>query len=342
MTFENLQFGRVMRAVFITAIVGIILSFGTCYCFLLTELLPKINTNADIATQQKQLQDELQPLVEDIYTHPPSTLNIMFLVQLGLVVLVAGWQTYWAAQVAQSARQAIGYAVGVTIGVLSTYGLLLLLFGPTLLLIKVVFYGVVAAVDVRAGQVAGQLIGKRGPAQPQAPGLRPPSGASGPVAPPGANPETYYNMGVMAALGGRREEARQHFTRVLQLQPRHVAAWLQLANLADTPEQAWNYVQQARSISPTDPAVMQAVEAIWPKVAANAARQGPSRLQPPYTGADQTDTSIPGNTPPGGPPPEATAPDELKPPEPPAAEAPPSDQGDKGDDDEPPPPDAQS
>jgi hypothetical protein len=335
MTFENLQFGRVMRAVFITTIVGIILSFGTCYCFLLTELLPKIDTKADLATQQKQLQDELQPLVEDIYTHPPSTLNIMFLVQLGLVVLVAGWQTYWAAQVAQSARQAVGYAVMVTIGVLTTYGLLLLLFGPTLFLVKVLFYGVLAAVNIRAGQIAGQMIGKRGPAPVQAPGLRPPTGESGTSYPPGANPETYYNMGVMAALGGRREEARQHFTRVLQMQPRHVAAWLQLANLADTPEQAWNYVQQARSISPTDPAVMQAVEVIWPQVAANAERQGPSRLQPPYTGADQGDASIPSSTLPGSPPPDAATPDEL---EPPPAEAPPPGEDDR---DAPPPPEAQ-
>ena len=338
MTFENLQFGRIMRAVFITAIVGIILSFGTCYCFLLSELLPKIDSKADISTQQKQLQDELQPLVDDIFKHPPSTLNIMFLVQLGLVVLVAGWQTYWAAQVAESVRQAIGYAVMVTLGVLSSYGLLLLLFGPTLFLIKVAFYIVMTAVNIRVGQIAGQLIGKRGPAQPQAPGFRPPLGGTGPASPPGANPETYYNMGVMAALGGRREEARQHFTRVLQLQPRHVAAWLQLANLADTPEQAWNYIQQARSISPTDPAVLQAVEVIWPKVAANAARQGPSRLQPPYPGAGEGEASSPSTAPPGGPSPDVVAPDEVKPPEPPAAEAPPSDQGDTGGS---PPPDAQ-
>jgi hypothetical protein len=123
----------------------------------------------------------------------------------------------------------------------------------------------------------------------------------------------------MAALGGRREEARQHFTRVLQMQPRHVAAWLQLANLADTPEQAWNYIQQARSISPTDPAVIQAVEVIWPQVAANAEQQGPSRLQPPYQGATPDDASIPSSTLP-----DVAAPDELKPPEAPGAEAPPT------------------
>jgi hypothetical protein len=323
MTFESVQFGRVMRAVAITVIVGTILSFGTCYCYLLAELLPKVDTNADFATQQKQLQEELQPLAEDIAAHPPATLNIMFLVQLGLVVLLAGWQTYWAAHVAQSARQAIGYAVLVTLGILSTYGVMLL-FVPTLFVIKVLFYGVLAAVNLRAGQMAGQMIGRRGPAQPQVPGFRSPSGASGPAAPPGANPEPYYNMGVMAALGGRREEARQHFTRVLQMQPRHVAAWLQLANLADTPEQAWNYIQQARSISPTDPAVMQAVEVIWPKVAANAERQGPSRLQPPYTGASPDDASTSNSTLPGGPPPDVAPSDELKTP---AARAPPPDQG---------------
>jgi hypothetical protein len=318
----------------ITVIVGTILSFGTCYCYLLAELLPKIDANADLDTQQKQLQDELQPLAEDIAAHPPATLNIMFLVQLGLVVLLAGWQTYWAAHVAQSARQAVGYAVLVTLGILLTYGVMLL-FVPTLFLIKVLFYGALAAVNIRAGQMAGQMIGRRGPVPAQTPGFRPPPGEAGPAYPPGANPEPYYNMGVMAALGGRREEARQHFTRVLQMQPRHVAAWLQLANLADTPEQAWNYIQQARSISPTDPAVMQAVEVIWPKVAANAERQGPSRLQPPYKGAAQDDTSFPSSTLPGGPPPDVAAPDELKPPEPSAAPAPPPGEDDR---DEPPPP----
>jgi hypothetical protein len=100
----------------------------------------------------------------------------------------------------------------------------------------------------------------------------------------GGNPDTFYNMGVIAALGGRRDEARQHFTRVLQMQPRHLQAWLQLANLSDTPEQAWNYIQQARAINASDPAVKQAVDVIWPQVAAHAAGQGAPHARAPYTG----------------------------------------------------------
>jgi hypothetical protein len=105
-----------------------------------------------------------------------------------------------------------------------------------------------------------------------------------------------YNLGVAAAMGGRREEAREHFTRVLQDQPRNVAAWLQLANLADTPEQAWNYIQQARAINANDPAVQEAVNIIWPQVQANLQRKPPATNQPPYLGGAQDDTEIPRST----------------------------------------------
>jgi hypothetical protein len=108
-------------------------------------------------------------------------------------------------------------------------------------------------------------------------------------------------MGVQAAMGGRREEARQHFTRVLQMQPRNIAAWLQMANLADTPDQAWNYVQQARSINPADPAVMDAVNVIWPQVAASGAQRNLPRSQPAYPGGQQDDTEIPRTRLPGSP-----------------------------------------
>jgi hypothetical protein len=134
--------------------------------------------------------------------------------------------------------------------------------------------------------------------------------SAGSMIPPGSKPDTYYTMGVQAALGGRRQEARQHFTRVLQIQPRSIAAWLQLANLADTPEQAWNYVQQARSINPTDPAVLHAVDQIWPKVAAQAAHNPPPQAQPPYRGGALDDVEIPRSRLPGSTP-AAPAPDEI-------------------------------
>jgi hypothetical protein len=75
-----------------------------------------------------------------------------------------------------------------------------------------------------------------------------------------------YNMGVAAALGGRREEARYYFVQVTQADSRHISAWLYLAYLATTPLEAWSFIQQARAIDPGHPAVQEAVGMIWPQV----------------------------------------------------------------------------
>jgi lipoprotein NlpI len=75
-----------------------------------------------------------------------------------------------------------------------------------------------------------------------------------------------YNLGVAAALGNRREEARTQFVQVTQADPRNVGAWLYLANLATTPLEAWSFLQQARSIEPGNPAVQEAVSVVWPQV----------------------------------------------------------------------------
>jgi hypothetical protein len=80
------------------------------------------------------------------------------------------------------------------------------------------------------------------------------------------NASVAYNMGVAAVLGERREEARYYFVQVTQADPRHIGAWLYLANLATTPLEAWSYVQQARAIDAANPAVQQAVATIWPQV----------------------------------------------------------------------------
>jgi tetratricopeptide (TPR) repeat protein len=146
-----------------------------------------------------------------------------------------------------------------------------------------------------------------------------------PSAPPKGRvrPEIYYNMGVQAALGGRREEARQHFTRALQANPRYIAAWLQLANLADTPADAWQYIQQARAINPNDPAVQQAIAVVWPQITGTATSSEPPRSQPPYPGGAQDDVDVPRSTlPPGaydasatpnGPPSAPQSPDDRSP-----------------------------
>jgi tetratricopeptide (TPR) repeat protein len=292
MTFQNIQLGRVVRAVLIIGFVGTMLSFGFCYCYLMSELMADVDPNLSFSEQQDQFQTHTETLMEDIYQDPPPTLNVLFLIQLGLVVLVAFWMTLWAARPSESAQQAYGYAALVFLGVLFSYGLLVLARLPSSFVVKGLFFLALIGGCGIAGQVAGQRIGRYLPPAPVTPPGQgfPPHPAS--HLPPGANPQTYYNMGVQAALGGRREEARQHFTRVLQMQPRNIPAWLQLANLADTPEQAWNYVQQARSINPTDPAVLDAVNVIWPKVAANAAQHTP-HLQPPYPGAGGDDVAIP-------------------------------------------------
>jgi len=75
-----------------------------------------------------------------------------------------------------------------------------------------------------------------------------------------------YNMGVAAVLGGRREEARFYFVQVTQADPSNISAWLYLANIATTPLEAWSYVQQARSIDPKHPGVLEATAMVWPQV----------------------------------------------------------------------------
>jgi hypothetical protein len=75
-----------------------------------------------------------------------------------------------------------------------------------------------------------------------------------------------YSMGVAAVLGERREEARYYFVQVTQADPRHISAWLYLANMATTPLEAWSYIQQARAIDPGNPAVQEAVTMVWPQV----------------------------------------------------------------------------
>ncbi len=80
------------------------------------------------------------------------------------------------------------------------------------------------------------------------------------------NVSVAYNMGIAAVFGERREEARYYFVQVTQADPRNVGAWLYLANLATTPLEAWSYIQQARTIEPGNPSVLEAVAIVWPQV----------------------------------------------------------------------------
>jgi hypothetical protein len=203
----------------------------------------------------------------------------MYIAQWSAALLATFWMGRWAARRAVTREQAAGYGLAVGVGTALTYGILCVMCSIAFLLIRLGFFALLIAAGALGGRVAGRRAGQfptpdsfpgTEPRPSRLPGFPLPQASRQPNVPRGINPEIYYNMGVSAALGGRRDEAQQHFTHVLQMNPRHVAAWLQLANLSETPEQAWNYVQQARAISPNDPAVQQAVAVIWPKVEANA------------------------------------------------------------------------
>jgi hypothetical protein len=75
-----------------------------------------------------------------------------------------------------------------------------------------------------------------------------------------------YQLGVAAALGERKEEARYYFTQVTQADPANVNAWLYLVNLATTPLEAWSYLQEAQRLDPQNPAVVNAVNVVYPQV----------------------------------------------------------------------------
>lgn len=305
MSFQNLQASRVVQAVIITFVLGIAFSFSVQFVYAMVrmvDIVSDLDSNATIDEQQAQLQKEMDRIIRES-TDPSSTLSVLSMIAWAST---AG-ATYFMARrtarrYADSPQQAVGYGAAIGLGVFILYGLCIC-SASVAFPIQLLFLGLILAGGIFGGQSASGSLGQA-PAKREfgrGPSGLPPSPAQPSISTPGGSPETYYNMGVMAALGGRREEARQHFTRVLQMQPRHVPAWLQLANLADTPEQAWSYIQQARAISPHDPAVIEAVRVIEPKLAARADHE-PPHAQPPYKGAPEDDADIPrGTLPPSAP-----------------------------------------
>ncbi|MBN1678981.1 MAG: tetratricopeptide repeat protein [Anaerolineae bacterium] len=269
----------------------------------------------DADTTNTEIQDRLTGITEDY----GRELNTQYAVQWLLTTFITAYVAQWTARrFAVSPAQAVGYGTAIGIGVSLSYGLLCVMCSIAMLLLRLLFLGALIGAGWLGGRMASQNLDPNRPLPEPSPGRRRGGQPARPdqsgFMPGAAGPDVFYNMGVSAALGGRREEARQHFTHVLQMQPRNVAAWLQLANLADTPEQAWNYVQQARAISPNDPAVQDAADVIWPKVAASAnlvanvppetpAPPPPTaqnrlsaaipRAQPPYKGGAVDDTAIP-------------------------------------------------
>lgn len=299
MTFQRIRLGLVIQAVVGIFVVSLGLSVLTsCLMvpFMSSEMVDRFSnllqvfSKTDLSQQQQveQMQEELSAFTADFQ----DELSIQYAVQWTLVAAATYLVTARLARRADSPTQAIGYGVLIGVGVLFTYGAFCVALTMAYGVIKLIYL----ALFVSAGYLGGRTAG--GHLQPQQAGVP----ADQPTAVPlssdrgGVRPEIYYNMGVQAALGGRRDEARQHFTRAVQANPRYVAAWLRLANLADSPLDAWQYVQQARAISPNDPAVQQAVAIIWPQIAGTAQAQEPARLQPPYPGGQQDDVTVPRST----------------------------------------------
>ena len=61
-----------------------------------------------------------------------------------------------------------------------------------------------------------------------------------------------------ALKGGRKQEARQLLTQLVQQHPEEFRGWLWLASVAESPQQALTYVERAAQLNPTHPSVAQA------------------------------------------------------------------------------------
>lgn len=281
MTFQNIQSGRVIRAVASAFGLAVLLSLAAQ--MVVIPFLPDDMRDRMIQMSMNQAYDEVNDITSDYGTE----YALLLTVQWAMALLSTLWMGRWAAKQAISPEQAVGYGTAVGLGVMFSYGVVCIGFSLVNPLLRLGFFLLLPLAGVLGGRWAGANLDKfrRQRSQPygfpqqpvtpwSSPGLGQPSLGQPTV---GMGPDVYYNMGVTAAMGARRDEARAHFSRVLQMNPYYLPAWLQLANLADTPEQAWNYVQQARAINANDPAVVQAVNLIWPQVAANAARSQQTR-----------------------------------------------------------------
>ena len=291
MSFENVQFGRVLQGVGVIFVISVVLWFGLGFCYGMVravEIVGNLDPDLSEEEQNEQMQAEIEEMLDDA-ADGSSEFNTIFMLQWSFTALITFFVSRRiAVRNASTPPQATAYGVSTGLGIMMVYSLCICssaVNAPIML----IFLALILAAGYMGGQMAGPNLGKF---------KRDVPGAAVAGSSPGGNPETYYNMGVSAALGGRPDEARQHFTRVLQMNPRHVPAWLQLANLAETPEKAWEYVQQARIISPNEPAVQDAIKLIWPKVSASAGSDALTN-QPPYMGGAQDEPDVPRTTPPG-------------------------------------------
>ncbi len=320
MTFKQIKAGRVFLAVFIIAAISTAVFMILYTGYAVSRMVDTVSEMDPGLSQKEQndiIMDEMEKINAEI-SENPGWLNNLMIAHWVITTVVTFLTALWATRrYATSSSQGAGYGIMIGIGSMLFYGMCVftstvnVLGQVAMLILLIAFAGI-------GGQIGGNAAQRRTGREFGAPDSAPPDRGAAPMppgllsAPPGGDATVYYNMGVAAAIGGRREEARQHFGRVLQFQPRNVAAWLQLANLADTPVHAWEYIQQARAIKPNDPAVVQAVAVIWPQVKDQIPNTVPTN-QAPYKGGAMDDTAIPRTTLP--------KPDSFVPPDAPASPA---------------------
>jgi hypothetical protein len=272
MNVQKLPTQRIVTTVTAATIILMGLTLMIQFGYMLVRAVSDLPQNASPAEQQARFDAEISQMNREI-SQGAQNFTIVYMIAWGLAVPITFAASYWAARGAENPRMASMTGGAVAVGIVSTYGVACVLCSSGtnsgLFMVALGFDGLLFASGVLGGRLAARGLNKprRRPQSAPAPTWTPPAMPNG--------TEIYFNMGVVAAVGGRRDEARKHFGTVIQMAPYHIGAWLQLANLADTPEEAWDYVQQARAVNPNDPAVIEAVNVIWPRIKAKQAPESP-------------------------------------------------------------------
>lgn len=112
-------------------------------------------------------------------------------------------------------------------------------------------------------------------------GPRPSSADFAIGAPGGSNPRTsrldpirVLKEGIAAARLGDKQQARQLLKRATDLDPRNETAWLWLAGLTDSPEEAIPCLERVREINPANERALQGLEESCFQAGINAAHKG--------------------------------------------------------------------
>jgi len=208
MTFQGVQVGRVVQAVFMVFLVSLGLSLLTS-CLLvpfvsadmmerLSDLFATLNTSGPNQEQQiEQFQNDVDAFAQDY----EGELTIYYAVQWTLVAAVTYIVAGRMARRAAAPAQAAGYGLLIGVGVLVSYGAFCVAMTIAPGGIKLLYLMLLVMAGYFGGRSAGGRLLPADVAAPQQ--LRPPRPYFGPSQ-PGVRPEIFYNMGVQGAAATKR------------------------------------------------------------------------------------------------------------------------------------------